>query len=634
VRVRACLWLLLALGGCAEPPSDFLRLADLWLEQQGREAGALRTVPIGGISRMAIPIGIGDEVRIRLVVPRDARLDATLGVGPRDGDAGAARAARLEVAVCGAGQGGRTVVGEARANASAWTPLSLGLGAYAGDDLVLCFSTRAEGGAGPDAGAVLWLANATLGAPDARRWPPAQPNLLLITLDTTRGDHLSSAGYPRETTPHLDRLAADGEQYLNAIVNAPWTLPSHASLFTGLHPREHGARSDPAGDHALVWRFFGLDTAKLTLAEQLWTLGYRTGAVVAGPMVGAEFGFAQGFESYDQPRTGPPAASESAERWSTRRGEEVTDRALAWLGDDVRPFFLFLNYFDPHWPYEPPPDPSPSWVGSDAAPVGRTEHARIWSEVLGDRRDLTEAERRAMVDRYDAEILAMDRAIGRLLEALRARGDYGSTLIAVVSDHGEAFGEHRMLDHGGSLHEHQLRAALLVKYPDGQMQGRTGGRIEHRVDLLDLHSTLLRELGLLAGSELRARRGALPSRLDSYGLHRARTHHFAEVRRNPWFAAAYGARFDRDLEAVYQGRWKLVRDDRGGRWLFDLESDPDEERNLAEREPERSARLAAALDGWARSAAPAPAGGEAVPLSPDLIQRLEDLGYLVQEEAE
>jgi len=636
VRIRASLALLLALGACSEPPIDALRLADAWLAQHLREPDALASATIAGVTRLAIPIPVGAEERVRVAVPRGAVLEASLGLGVRADGAAAPASAVLEVAACadaGASSGERrSLLGEATVEATSWTPLRIGLESLAGEALTLCLSARPAGGSAPGVSdaAVVWLANATLGPPNARRWPLGQPNLLLITLDTTRGDHLSSAGYPRATTPNLDRLAAEGEQYLNAVTNAPFTLPSHASLFTGLHPREHGAQSDPAGEHHdwLANRFRALGAEQVTLAEQLWALGYRTGAVVAGPMVSAEFGFAQGFDAYDQP--GDPEGS--PDHFGVRSGEEVTDRALAWLGADERPFFLFLNYFDAHWPYEPPPELASKWTRPDAPRLTREEHARIWHEVLGDQRDLREAERSAMLDAYDAEILAMDRAIGRLLDALRARGDYTETLIAVVSDHGEAFGEHRLLDHGGSLYEDQLHGALIVKYPQGPGQPRAGQRFEQRVDLLDLYATLLRELGLLSGSEHGGKQRGLKSRFDSYGLHAARPYHFAEVRRNPWFVAAYGPRFDRDFEAVYHEHWKLIRDDRGEARLFDLASDPREEHDLAGREPARAKQLAAALEGWKRATSPAPEDRGPATLSPDLLERLRALGYLGEPE--
>ncbi len=626
---------LAGLSACGEPQPGFHRLADLWIGQNGRENTVPAQATIKNITRTAIPIAVGGEVRIRVEIPADAELRAQLAVVSRP-ETEESREFTLEASVCDprvtgvAGAAPRIRIGEGSASIGSWTPVRFDLGDFAGAGATLCFTARRGDGGEPPAAneSVLWLANATLATRGLERWPSKQPNLLVITLDTTRGDHLSGAGYPRPTSPNLDRLARHGEQFLDAVANSPWTLPSHGSLFTGLHPREHGARFDPDGEHDWLWKFFGLAPELFTLAEQLWTLGYRTGAVVAGPMVSAEFGFAQGFDYYDEPPYSRAERSGQSGSLPQRDAEEVTDRALAWLAGDDRPFLLFLNYFDPHRPYEPPDDLAGRWAQPGTRPMAPDEYTRIWGEVIGGHRDLRDSERRAMIDNYDAEILAMDRSIGRLLDGLEQRDLYESTMIVVVSDHGESFGEHRLLDHGHSLYQHQLRTALIIKYPQHASGDRRARRYEHRVDLLDVHATMLREMGLLSGTKRRGIHPVAETRFGSYGVHKRRPYHFAELRENTWFTAAYGTRFARNLDAVFHGDWKLIRDDKGNRWLFDLAEDPLEQKNLAAATPAVADGLDRALDSWARSHERVKSDDVPLDLSPDLIERLQELGYL------
>jgi len=617
------------LVACSNPEArdGTVRLADVWLAPPGVSA-RLESLTSDNVTRLGIPIPLDESSeRFRLHVPRSAEFDSLLGVAVVDEGVNEDEPVKIDflVSIC-------TESGEPDSDSPmarlvfegpGWHPVHFGLDAYSGTEIELCVTAQSSSEVS------VILADGHVTTPKPSGMKSERPNLLLITLDTTRADHLGSSGYERDTSPSLDLLASEGEQYLNAVTNSSWTLPSHASLFTGKHPREHGARSHILGTHSLMWNFFGLPPGELTLAERLLLLGYRTGAVVAGTMVSAEFGFSQGFDYYDQPRNSLTASSLEAKVFGDRSGEEVTDLALEWLDDSRRPFFLFLNYFDPHWPFTPPDALAGIWSDGDAAEISNDDYDLIWRDVMTDKRDLSESERQAMVALYDAEILAMDRAIGRLLDALKASDDYDQTMIVVVSDHGESFGEHRTVDHGVSLYEEQLRAALIVKYP--KMDGRypPGQRFDHRVDLLDTHATILRELGLATGPdgpvdvppELQARG------IPAHGLHRKRLVHFAELNRNPWASGTYGKRFDRDLEAVYRGRFKLIRSDRGVVELYDLEIDPQERNDLATTEIEIVRELEDELDAWGEASPWQYSAGNPVPLSPELSDQLRALGY-------
>jgi arylsulfatase A-like enzyme len=580
------------------------------------------------VTRQGIPFrSDGSSEQFRLRVPRSAKFEALLGVAEIDDGMNREEPVNIEFLVSICTESGEpntdSPIERIEFEGPGWHPVHFGLEAYSGTEIELCVTAQSSSEVS------MILADGHVGTPKPAGTKSKRPNLLLITLDTTRADHLGSSGYERDTSPHLDRLASEGEQYLNAVTNSSWTLPSHASLFTGKHPREHGARSHILGTHSLMWSFFGLPLDELTLAERLSLLGYRTGAVVAGSMLSVDFGFSQGFDYYNQLRNSQTASSLEANAFGERTGQEVTDLALEWLDDSRRPFFLFLNYFDPHWPFTPPEALAGTWSDGDAAALSNDDYRSIWRDVMTEKRALSESERKTMVDLYDAEILAMDGAIGRLLDALKASDDYDETMIVVVSDHGEAFGEHRTVDHGVSLYEEQLRAVLIVKYP--KMGGRypPGQRFDHRVDLLDTHATMLRELGLAIGPDgpVASPPKRQPHGIAAYGLHKKRLIHFAELNRNPWIAGTYGKRFDRDLEAVYRGRFKLIRSDRGVVELYDLQSDPYERNNLAATEVETVRELEGELDAWAEVSPWQYNTGKPVPLSPALSDQLKALGY-------
>ncbi|MFY9824548.1 MAG: sulfatase, partial [Thermoanaerobaculia bacterium] len=251
------------------------------------------------------------------------------------------------------------------------------------------------------------------------------PNLLLVTVDTVRADHLGCYGDREAVTPFLDRLASEGLRFEAASSTVPLTLPSHATILSGLLPLHHGLRNNGAG--ALP---AGTGTLATLLAGD--AAHYRTGAFVGAFVLDGRFGLKTGFEVYDDEIPRDPKAGVSLE--AERPGREVVDRALTWLKDgddrkDDRPFFLWVHLYDAHAPYTPPP----AWA---ARHPGRP---------------------------YDGEISEVDEQIGRLLAELDRRGVSGRTVVAVAADHGEALGEHGELTHGLLLYEPTLHVPLLLR---------------------------------------------------------------------------------------------------------------------------------------------------------------------------
>jgi arylsulfatase A-like enzyme len=340
--------------------------------------------------------------------------------------------------------------------------------------------------------------------------PPQGPNVVLIVLDTVRADRLGLYGYRRDTTPNLARLAEQGVRFRRARSTAPWTLPSHASLFTGRWPHE-----------LQVERLGRLDAGTPTLAEVLAARGFATGGFVANTFFcGHESGLSRGFDTYRDHSVSPGEVFRSSSlgwflaRNLIRAREEilwaitaegpaqigldfprksaaaVNREFLDWL-DGVRegPFFAFLNYFDAHDPYLPPERPARPF---GAAPRSQEQFAmlRDWQKL--DRNSLDSTSQSLAGDAYDDCIAALDRELGRLFDDLRRRDVLDRTLLIVTADHGEQFGEHGAFGHGMSLHEPEVHVPLIVAFP-----GRVprGAIVEEAVSLRDVPATVAAMVG-------------------------------------------------------------------------------------------------------------------------------------------
>lgn len=402
---------------------------------------------------------------------------------------------------------------------------------------------------------------------------PDQPRrVLLIVIDTLRADHLGIGGYEQAHTPTLDRLAAEGIWFSDAMTPVPVTLPAFASLLTGRLPLHHGVRDNAR---------FTLAEEEETLAERFDRGGWRTGAVLGSAVLESDRGLAQGFEVYDDEFEGPyavhdPAYEPFASKLATdrRRADTVTDRALELarsFGDD--PWFLLVHYFDPHSYYDPPPEAA-------ARHPGRP---------------------------YDGEITFVDAQIGRLLESL---GDLSDALVIVVADHGEGLGEHGELEHGFLLYQSTLHVPVIVR-GKGVPVGVTR---DDPISLVDLEPTLADVLTLPAartprdGRVLELGRTSAPARPL-----------YAETLR-PILSYSWS-----ELRAIRDGEYKLhvgPYDE-----LYDLSVDPSETTPL--NEPDLEKRLRETLAGWTGGDDAEQVRREALDRpEPERIEALESLGYV------
>ncbi len=319
---------------------------------------------------------------------------------------------------------------------------------------------------------------------------PEPVNVLLISIDSLRADHLGCYGYGRETTPEIDRLAGEGTVFLNHISTTSWTLPAHISLFTGMEISAHGVSTDG----------FSLHPAVPALAEVLKEAGYRTAAFCTSPYMNPAFGFDRGFEVYhntdfereDFVDTILPSEEERDRVHRETTSPRIAELAEEWLEENAsEPFFLFLHFWDPHYDYDPPPPYdrlfNPGYEG-DIDGRNYIHNDRVHPGM--DPEDLEQ-----IIALYDGEIAFTDKHLGMVFNKLKELGVYDRTLIVVTSDHGQEFFEHGNKGHRLTLYEEVIRVPLVVRLPEGE---RKVDLIETPAGIIDIAPTILDRLGIPA----------------------------------------------------------------------------------------------------------------------------------------
>ena len=431
-------------------------------------------------------------------------------------------------------------------------------------------------------------------------------NVILISIDTLRPDHLSCYGYERDTSPTLDALAAAGVRFEDVTAAAPWTLPSHASMLTGLYPSHHGVTHHERR----------LPDEIVTLAEEFREHGFQTFAVVNTHNVGGpEFQLGQGFgeehfryiiETEDDAKTLRLKTFNSGDIVVSTAKELLRER------DEDRPFFLFLHFYDAHTDFTARQEYHERFVGPYAGRLTGSTTQLV--KVRDGEETLAEADVRWLREMYDAEIRQLDDLLGRFLVWLEGEGLREGTLFVITSDHGEEFQEHGSVLHGRTYYQEILRIPLLVQGP-GIPSGVIVRTPVHGVDvtptilsLMEIPSSMARD-GLDLSPTWSG--GTLPERLL-----------YSEADHNN----KIDGEFVHDIRRmVRQGNAKLLFDAHtGGAELYDLDQDGREQSNLAGAEPERVAAMKAALERFRAGAVE----GEAIPPpSEEERKRLEALGY-------
>jgi len=415
-----------------------------------------------------------------------------------------------------------------------------------------------------------------------------RPNVVLITLDTVRAQSLGLYGYERATTPELVKWAKHGVVFERAMAPSSWTLPTHASLFSGQLPHRHGADflSPIRGDIPL-------------LAEQFTAVGYRTvGFVANSASCGAHTGLARGFEQYDEH---PPLAKEfwrlsALGKSSFCRGlpflrttaAELNDKFLGWLDHHPnQPFFAFLNYYDAHEPYDVPDARFDRFTqtSAEARYVARQRWQRIASAVAWDPLLGTDDQLQLALDTYESSIAYLDYHLGRLLEELQRRGILDNTLVVITSDHGEHFGERGLRSHAVSLYRQLIQVPLVVLFENRVPAER---RVSDPVGLVDLPATIL-ELAGLSPSGMPGR--SLAAQWDARETAKGDRSLVAELSQIATVSDLPNSRGP--IQSIVHGDWHYLRyPGQQKEELFDLIGDPLEKTNLTETGAARAELLA------------------------------------------
>lgn len=504
----------------------------------------------------------------------------------------------------------------------------------------------------------LWAAAAFLvvGAVVALRPAPTPPNVLVIVWDTVRADRMSLYGHERPTTPRIAAWAEGARVYDAAISPAMWTVPSHASLFTGTHVSTHGAH--------VTYKW--LDAHHVTMAEWFGSHGYDTFAFSANPNLSTEhYNLMQGFDVVLNPWAGrwrkpsldntrrklierdrsseispawPGKKMEGKQAYAYNAGPVAHDALMAWLGqreDDARPWLAFVNMMEAHKPRVPSKKARRQVVGDDrelyelGLETDISHHAQM-SYMVG-RKAFSNAELEAIRAVYDASLVDLDDATADLLDDLEQRGLLDDTLVVLTSDHGEALGEHQLFAHRAGLYQDVVGVPLVIGGP-----GVAPGRVQAPVSPVHLFSTLARAAGIeLPPTALDADLLAPGAGGEAYTeIASASEARFGSVL-EAWPDADLSP-FLRTVDAVVDGDRKLIRYCDGQVELFDLGGDPAEDHDLSVADPASAAALGDRLDAWRSGVAPYDPALRTADDTPEDVSEeargmLEVLGYIETE---
>ena len=451
--------------------------------------------------------------------------------------------------------------------------------------------------------------------------PKVDVNIVLITIDTLRADHLSCYGYERETSPHIDKIAGRGYIFKNVLAPSSWTSPSMVSLFTSVYPINHGVVHGFVEEKKIVNQEIFSDEL-ITLAEILRSQGFTTFGIASNLHLCEEFGFARGFDYFKcLPFYPAPAVNKTVSSWETEIRE-------------AEKFFLWLHYFDPHHHYSP----RKPWI-NDYTSEALTRELRLYGKTKQELFSLIPMFYQKpeilsnLVALYDSEINFVDSYVGEIIKKYDFDED---TLLIITSDHGEEFLDHGMLDHGQNLHGETVTVPLIVKLP----QQKRGKIINQQISLLDIMPTILTMLEIplseqILGEPLLSANGQvrkLPDRML-----------FSELQKG-----------NRNMQAILSGEWKYIHNRLGTieklyywvksviteDWknlfsyqdpvegLYNRKQDSYEQKNLIKENPSVSATLREQLLQWVSTAHHYPVEKITVAPSQELLDKLKALGYI------
>ncbi len=421
---------------------------------------------------------------------------------------------------------------------------------------------------------------------------PEHPPVILITIDTLRADHVHCYGYFRQTTPVIDSIAADGVLFEKVLTPMATTLPAHVSLMTGISPQLHGIKGNFYTFKTPMVTGEGLQSA----AEMFKSLGYTTAAFVSATPVRSATGLAAGFDFFDEPRR------------AERPAGITTQRILAWLDSSPKePVFLWIHYFDPHYPYQPPPGFKNQYRAGDGL-----------VSFLRDR-GFTNPEEPILAqwnNDYDGEVSYVDSELGKVINKLKALGWYEECAVVITSDHGEGLGQHKWVGHG-RIYNEQLFVPLIMKFPF-QMNLK-GLRRRTMATLMDVFPTLVVALDFPIAERFLSQSGGLNILNEESG------HPYVLAQRCP-DEPRLGP--GKKYALLMGSRWKYFLITEGEDELYDLRADPNEKQNVIAEHPEtaremRERVLAILKDAQERT----PLLQKKEVVDPEIQEQLKGLGY-------
>jgi arylsulfatase A-like enzyme len=460
-----------------------------------------------------------------------------------------------------------------------------------------------------------------------------KPNIVLMVMDCARADHMSCYGYHRQTTPYLDQLASKGVLYENAISPAPWSLPAHWSIFTGLFPARHG-----------VWnKYLALSPQYQTIAQILGAEGYDTAAFSNNPYVGIKNGFGRGFAAFEElfrireRRTLLNLTKRAANKIlltafklkfdGAYRTNRMIKRWLTSRPNPQRPFFFFVNYMEPHEPYQPPWPYRSRFIDERVRTASRgvvADYTRTGGTTKIHNCRLSDWDVAVDVALYDAELAFLDAQLHSLFSYMEQRGFLDNSLLIITSDHGHSLGEHGYIGHAADwLYDTQVRVPLILYGPQILPPAT---RVPRQVQLVDIVPTILAMLGSKQGDWAHQLQGQSLLPEDQNDHHRPFTVVHARYR------VEQGAR-ERELMAIRTDDYKYIWTKNGHDELYHIKQDPAERHNVIDQTPTKVSELQALLRAWLSSHGPV--GNESqeyaaleVELDQEVESRLRALGYI------
>lgn len=482
-----------------------------------------------------------------------------------------------------------------------------------------------------------------------------RPNIVLIVLDTLRADHVGCYSYHRDTTPNIDRFSRESTLFSHAYAPSYWTLPSHASLFTGLYPSEHGT------SHRTMY----LDESHRTLAQELKDIGYSTLSISSNLFIRPEFGMTRGFDVAENPKDLPYYSTTDLRkifkdnkgknifipflkelRNSNHKGGDILNflysiykrnrpsRKSEWCGRanqlfqrlkahsariENQPFFLFMNFMECHYAYSPKEEFAKRFI-----PDFSKEHLAIGAEHPWSR--VANPPDRSIVDTlnslYDAELAYADKYLGMIMKDLETKGLLNETMVIITSDHGELFGEKDLFGHPPSMHNKLLHVPLIVRFPKYFPEGKT---VDRRVSIAGIYNCLQSILGVKFAND-----SHIPSILPgSFEGSNEEEPVFAETLGFQANLEKYGldqADFDKEIQALHLADMKIIHHE-GTFTVYDLKEDPMEERAL-DLDADRTEELRSAFEQFRERLNVLSSKRKPKEMDKDIKANLEALGYL------